>query len=91
MWWAVERRRRTKRERAPHVQRLHMRLMQRPFMQFIVFDGIQCAKASQAKPSQVGPPVVHWPFGRSLKLMQKLFDRFAIRRKNAKQTSGSGG
>lgn len=45
----------------------------------------------QAEPSQVGPPVVHWPFGRSLKLMQKLFDRFAIRRKNAKQTSGSGG
>lgn len=45
----------------------------------------------QAKPGQVGPPVVHWPFGRSLKLMQKLFDRFAIRRKNAKQTSGSGG
>lgn len=46
-------------------------------------------KPSQAEPSQVGPPVVHWPFGRSLKLMQKLFDRFAIRRKNAKQTSGS--
>lgn len=45
----------------------------------------------QVEPSQVGPPVVHWPFGRSLKLMQKLFDRFAIRRKNAKQTSGSGG
>lgn len=40
------------RERAPHVQRLHMCLVQRPFMQFIVFDGIQCAKASQVRLSQ---------------------------------------
>lgn len=43
---------RRERERAPHVQRLHMRLVQRPFMQFIVFDGIQCAKASQVRLSQ---------------------------------------
>lgn len=78
------------RDGAPHVQRLHMRLMQRGhlcnLLSLMAFN-----VPRQAKPGQVGPPVVHWPFGRSLKLMQKLFDRFAIRRKNAKQTSGSGG
>lgn len=52
------------------------------------------AKPGQASPGQLGPPVVHLPFGHlgiAGNLCKKLFDRFAIRRKNAKQTSGSGG
>lgn len=49
---------------------------------------------SQASPGRLGPPVVHLPFGHlgiAGNLCKKMFDRFAIRRKNAKQTSGSGG
>lgn len=90
MWWAVERSRGRRREMGlPMCSVCICALCRGHLCNLLSLMAFNVPR--QAKLGQVGPPVVHWPFGRSLKLMQKLFDRFAIRRKNAKQTSGSGG